>query len=87
MPEKCRGKEAEMPGTTWKVQPVYATVIEILREKGSLTDAELLEVLKAFYRDVGFADLNRTLMKLEVTGQITVSSLTKDKRLVQLMKK
>jgi len=74
-------------GKTWQVQPVYATVIEILEEKGSISDAELFEVLKAFYREIGFDDLNKTLMRMEVTGLISVSSLAKDRRLVQLRKR
>jgi hypothetical protein len=80
-------KEAFMSGSTWKVQPVYATVIEILIEKGSMTDSDLFEALKAFYKEIGFDDLNKTLMEMEITGLISVSSLTKDKRLVQLKKK
>jgi len=76
-----------MTGNTWKVQPVYATVIEILREKGSITDTELFDALRAFYREIGLDDLNNTLMKMEVSGLISVSSLAKDKRLVQLIKK
>jgi len=70
---------------TWKVQPAYATVIEILREKGSMTDTDLFETLKAFYREIGFDDLNKTLMRMEVTRLISVSSLAKGKRLVQLL--
>jgi transcription initiation factor IIE alpha subunit len=76
-----------MTENTWQVQPLYATVIEILMEKGSMTDSDLFEALKAFYREIGFDDLNKTLMKMEVTGLISVSSLTKDRRLVQLKKK
>ena len=76
-----------MSGNTWKVQPVYATVVEILREKGSITDAELFDALRAFYKEIGLDDLNNTLMKMEVSGLISVSSLAKDKRLVQLIKK
>jgi hypothetical protein len=74
-------------GNTWKVHPVYATVIEILQEKGSMTDAELFDALRAFYKEIGLGELNKTLMGMEVTGLISVSSLTKDKRLVQLTKK
>ncbi|MDH5795461.1 MAG: hypothetical protein OEZ24_05060 [Candidatus Bathyarchaeota archaeon] len=76
-----------MSANTWKVQPVYATVIEILQEKGSLADVELFEALKAFYREIGFDDLNKTLMRMEVTGLIAVSSLSKDRRLVQLTRR
>ena len=76
-----------MSRSTWQVQPIYATVMEILQEKGSLTDSDLFEVLKAFYKDIGLDDLNKALMRMEVTRLISVSSLTKDKRLVQLTKK
>ena len=69
------------------MQPVYATVLEVLREKGSIADSELFEALKAFYREIGFDDLNKTLMQMEVTGLINVTSLAKDKLLVQLTKK
>ncbi|MCW4021043.1 MAG: hypothetical protein NWF14_07455 [Candidatus Bathyarchaeota archaeon] len=76
-----------MSGSMWKVQPVYATVLEILQEKGSLTDEVLFEALKAFYKEIGFDDLNKTLMKMEIIRLISVSSLTKNRRLVQLTKK
>mgnify|MGYP001125016451 FL=1 len=76
-----------MPGNTWKVHPIYTTIIEILQEKGSLTDVELFDALKAFYKEIGLSEFNRTLMKMEVTSLISVSSLTKDKRLIQLTKK
>jgi transcription initiation factor IIE alpha subunit len=72
---------------TWKVQPIHITVIEILEEKGSLTDEDLFDTLKAFYKEIGFDDLSRTLMKMEVTRLISVSSMSKDKRLVQLNKR
>jgi len=72
---------------TWEVQPIHLIVVETLENKGSLADTELFEVLKAFYKEIGFDDLNRTLMKMEVTNLISVSSLAKGKRLVQLMKR
>ena len=73
--------------STWKIHPVYLTVVEILQEKGSITDAELLEMLKAFYKEIGLDDLNKTLMAMEISGLIHVSSLTRGRRLVQLKKK
>ena len=76
-----------MPVKTWKVQPVHLIVVEILQKKGSITDTELLEALKAFYREIGSDDLNKVLMKMEVTRLISVSSLSKRERLVQLTKR
>ncbi len=79
-----------MLSKTWKVQPLPMIIIEILRRKGSLTDIDLLEALKSsssLYRDLSFDELNKTLMKMEITGLISVSSLTKGRRLVQLVKR
>ena len=73
--------------STWKIHPVYLTIIEILQEKGSTTDAELLEMLKAFYKEIGLDDLNRNLMAMEISGLIHVSSLTRGRRLIQLKEK
>jgi transcription initiation factor IIE alpha subunit len=72
---------------TWNVQPVHLLVVEILENKGSLVDTELFEALKAFYKEIGFDDLNRILMKMEITNLVSVSSLAKGKRLVQLTKR
>ncbi|MEM2513316.1 MAG: hypothetical protein QXU81_03230 [Candidatus Bathyarchaeia archaeon] len=74
---------------TWKVQPLHMVVIEILEKKGSLTDAELHETQKSTsaYKDLSFDELNKVLMRMEIAGLISVSSLTKGRRLVQLTKK
>jgi len=76
-----------MAMTTWKIHPVYLTIIEILQEKGSVTDKDLLEMLRAFYKEIGLDDLNRNLMNMEISGLIYVSSLTRGRRLIQLRKK
>jgi len=65
----------------WKIHPVYLTIIEILQEKGSTTDTDLLEMLKAFYKEIGPNELNRNLMTMEISGLIHVSSLPRGKRL------
>jgi len=72
---------------TWKVQPLHLIVVEILEKKGSISDTELFEALKAFYKEIGFGALNRTLMKMEISRLIHVSSLAKGKRLVRLIKR
>jgi hypothetical protein len=75
-----------MSGKTWQIQPVYGTVIEILKEKGSIADTELFEILKAFYKEIGFDDLNKTLMGMEINRLVSVSTLSKNRRLVELKK-
>ncbi len=76
-----------MSTRTWKIHPLHTTIAEILEKKGSVTDAELFETLKEIYKDIGFNDLNSTLMRMEVVGKIHVSTLMKGKRLVELRKR
>lgn len=73
----------------WKVQPLPVAIIEALEKKGSLSDVELLEMLKSSsaYKDLSFNELNKVLMRMEIAGLIFVSSLTKGRRLIQLANK
>ena len=72
---------------TWKPYPIYMTILEILERKGPLTDLELFDALKESYQDIGFGDVNQTLMKLELRGKIYVSTLARGKRRVELVKR
>jgi Fe2+ or Zn2+ uptake regulation protein len=63
------------------------TILEILERKGPLTDLELFDALKESYQDIGFGDVNQTLMKLELSGKIYVSTLARGKRRVELVKR
>jgi len=70
---------------TWRPHPLYVTIVEIL-EKGPLTDVELYDLLKEGREDIGFGTLNQTLMRMEIEGKIYVSTLTKGKRRIELVK-
>jgi hypothetical protein len=72
---------------TWKSRPLDLSIVEALDKKGPMTDAELLDLLKETYQDLGFGMLNQTLLKMEVLGKVYVSSLTKGKRRVELVKR
>jgi Fe2+ or Zn2+ uptake regulation protein len=61
-------------------------IIELLESKGPMTDTELFNIIKETHEDVGFRTLNQTLMRLEIEGKIHVSSLTRGKRRVELIK-
>lgn len=50
-----------------------------------MTDVELYDLLKESYGDVGFGNLNQTLMRMEIEGKIHVSTLTRGKRRVELV--
>jgi len=72
---------------TWKSRPLSTAIVEVLERKGALTDVELYDLLKESYEGIGFADLNKTLMKMEIEGRVYVSALTKGKRRVELIEK
>ena len=72
---------------TWKPHPLYTMIVEILERKGPLTDVELYDLLKDSYEGLGFDNLNKTLMRMEIEGKIYVSALTKGKRRVELTEK
>jgi len=77
----------KMAVKTWKSRPLDLTIVEVLEKKGPMTDAELLDLLKETHEDLGFGMLNQTLMRMEVEGKVYVSSLTKGKRRVELVKR
>jgi len=62
-------------------------VVELLESKGGLTDEELFGLLREAYEDVGFGELNRVLLRLEIEGRIRVSSSVRGKRRVELREK
>ena len=77
----------KMAEKTWKSRPLDLAIVETLEKKGPMTDTELLDILKETYSDLGFGMLNQTLLKMEVLGKVYVSSLTKGKRRVELVKR
>ncbi len=76
-----------MAAKTWKPHPLDLNIVELLEKKGAMTDEELFDALKETQEQLGFGIVNQTLMKLEIQGKIYVSSLTKGKRRVELVKR
>jgi hypothetical protein len=66
---------------------VDSFILETLGRKGAINDADLFGLISEEFEDIGFSDFNRYLMNLEIEGKIYVSSLTKGKRRVELVKK
>jgi Fe2+ or Zn2+ uptake regulation protein len=76
-----------MPAKTWRPYPLHLAILEGLEKKGgSLTVAELHDFLVESFGDVGFRNLNKELLRLEIQGRVHVSTLTKGKRRVELIK-
>jgi NOL1/NOP2/fmu family ribosome biogenesis protein len=72
---------------TWKARPLYTQIKEFLDRKGPMTDLELFDLVKGTHEGVGFSELNKTLMKMEIEGSIHVSTQTKGKRRIELTEK
>ena len=69
----------------WKTRPSYFVALEILTKKGDLTDDELFSQIKSEFEDLGFKDFNELLLKLEVSGKIRTSSMSRGKRRIELV--
>jgi len=75
-----------MPTKTWKTLPAYFTLISLLQKKGAVTDTELYEALTDEFEDLGYKDFSELLMKLEIGGKIRVTSMSRGKRRVELIR-
>lgn len=65
--------------------PLRNTVLEKIKELGNLSDNELLSTLEKDGVQITAADLNKTLLDLEIFGLVRVSWITKDKRRIELV--
>lgn len=70
---------------TWKIRPAYFVVLEILEKKGDMIDDDLFSQLKEEFEDLGYKDFNNILMRLEVSGKIRTTSMSRGKRRVELI--
>ena len=70
---------------TWKTRPAFFVVLEILNKKGDMVDDDLFNQLKEEFEDLGYKDFNDILMRLEVSGKIRTTSMSRGKRRVELI--
>jgi hypothetical protein len=70
---------------TWKTRPAFFVLLEILNKKGDMVDDDLFSQLKEEFDDLGYKDFNDILMRLEVSGKIRTSSMSRGKRRVELV--
>lgn len=68
----------------WGPRPLQLLVLDVIGRKGPMTDEELLREIRNGKEDLSFREMNRILMKLEVTGLVRVSRQMKGKRRVEL---
>jgi hypothetical protein len=70
---------------TWKIRPAYFVLLEILNKKGDMVDDDLFNQLKEEFEDLGYKDFNDILMRLEVSGKIRTTSMSRGKRRIELV--
>jgi len=70
---------------TWKTRPAFFVLLEILNKKGDMVDDDLFSQLKEEFDDLGYKDFNEILMRLEVSGKIRTTSMSRGKRRVELI--
>jgi hypothetical protein len=70
---------------TWKIRPAYFVLLEILNKKGDMVDDDLFNQLKDEFEDLGYKDFNDILMRMEVSGKIRTTSMSRGKRRVELV--
>ena len=70
---------------TWKIRPAFFVLLEILEKKGDMIDDDLFSQLKGEFEDLGYKDFNDILMRLEVSGKIRTTSMSRGKRRVELI--
>jgi len=70
---------------TWKTRPAFFVLLEILNKKGDMVDDDLFSQLKEEFDDLGYKDFNDILMRLEVSGKIRTTSMSRGKRRIELI--
>ena len=65
--------------------PLKNQVLEKIKEKGGLTDKELVKILVKNEIIIPDGEFNKILLDLEIMGLITVSWMTKDSKKVDII--
>ena len=65
--------------------PLKNQVLEKIKEKGGLTDKELVKILVKNEIIIPDGEFNKILLDLEIMGLISVSWMTKDSKRIELI--
>jgi hypothetical protein len=70
----------------WHPLPLHTHIVELLeRNGGTYTNVELFKELKEKNTDLNMRYFNKILMKLEISGIIRVTELSKNKQNIELL--
>ncbi|MGQ9514023.1 MAG: hypothetical protein ACUVTL_03085 [Thermoproteota archaeon] len=70
----------------WNPRPIRNAIVEILEEKEALTTEELEKRLKEEYKELTSRELDKELMRLELNGIVSITSLGRSRRRVELIR-
>ncbi len=71
----------------WNPIPLKNAILHAINKRqGVILDGDLFQLLQKNFKDVSPSELNRCLMDLEIEGIIHVSTITKTKRRVEIVK-
>jgi hypothetical protein len=59
----------------WYPRPIRNSIVEILEERGAMSTDELEKKLKEEYEGLTSSELDKELMRLELNGIVTITSL------------
>ena len=76
---------AENVDELYKKIDLFSEVLEKIKEKGGLTDKELVKILVKNEIIIPDDEFNKILLDLEIMGLITVSWMTKDSKRIDII--
>jgi predicted house-cleaning noncanonical NTP pyrophosphatase (MazG superfamily) len=71
----------------WYPRPIRNAIVELLNEKEALTTDDLEKKLKEEYKELTTSELDKELMRLELNGIISITSLGRSRRRVELIRR
>jgi Fe2+ or Zn2+ uptake regulation protein len=74
--------------TTWRETPLRQELLDVLQERrGAMRENDLVRVLTSRNKEISEADINSTLLSLEIEGKIHVEYMGKNERKIEILKK
>ncbi len=73
---------------TWRETPLRQELLDVLEERrGAMRENDLVRVLTSRNKEISEADINATLLSLEIEGKIHVEYMSKNERKIEILEK
>lgn len=70
----------------WNPRPIRNAIVELLEDAGAMSTDDLEKKLKEEYDDLTTSFVDKELMKLELNGIITLTSLGRGKKRIEFIR-